>query len=496
MLSKSTIPKTRRLVPSNTPKKWHPHLYQKKAVKFLLANGAAALFLDPGLGKTSITLEAFRFLKKAKVAHKVLIIAPLRVCHQVWPSEIAEWEQFAHLKVAVLHGPNKEQRLASDADIYVINPEGLEWLVFGAGKKSRSFDRKRWKAFGFDTLVIDELTKFKNTGGSRFKALKLVLDSFARRWGLTGTPAPNGLLDLFGQCYVLDGGNALGKYITHYRMQYFRPLDPNGWKWALQAGASERIYERLRPLALRMAAEDYLELPQRVDLKRFVELPPAAQTLYDSMEEELLALYGENLITAGNGAAASMKCRQICNGALYVDDDIMSKTLGKKRGVLDIHDAKLDALEELNNELQGAQLLVGYEFNHDIDRLYKRFPNIVHIGKGVSPAEGKKIENAWNRGDIQMLAGQPASMGHGGNFQKSDAHHLCWFSMFWDYELYDQFIKRTLRQGNKSARFFNHHLIAKGTIDEAIYYDKIRKAKGQGELFDALSTLRRLRTER
>jgi superfamily II DNA or RNA helicase len=140
MLSKSTTPKTRRLVPSNQPKKWHPHLYQKKAVKFLLANGAAALFLDPGLGKTSITLEAFRFLKKAKVAHKVLIIAPLRVCHQVWPSEIAEWEQFAHLKVAVLHGPNKEQRLASDADIYVINPEGLEWLVFGAGKKSRSFD--------------------------------------------------------------------------------------------------------------------------------------------------------------------------------------------------------------------------------------------------------------------------------------------------------------------------------------------------------------------
>jgi SNF2 family DNA or RNA helicase len=493
MSLKSTTAKTRRFTQSNAPKKWTPHGCQKKAVKFLLEHAAAALFLDPGLGKTSITLSTFNFLRKAKVAAKVLVIAPLRVCHQVWPSEAAEWQDFAHLRVVVLHGPKKEQRLQEDADIYVINPEGLEWLIFGDGKKDRRFDKRRWAKLGFDTLVIDELTKFKNPSGSRFKALKLVLDSFARRWGLTGTPAPNGLLDLFGQCFVLDGGNALGRFITHYRLTYFRPLDPNGWKWALQPGAAERIYERLKPLALRMAAEDYLELPERVDLKHYVVLPPPAMKLYEDMEEELLALYGDNLITAGNGGAASMKCRQICNGALYVDDDIAAKFKGKKRAVLSVHDAKLDALEELVNELQGQQLLVAYEFNHDLDRLRARFPDAAYIGKGISPAEGKNIEDRWNRGEIDLLFGQPASMGHGGNFQKSHAAHICWFGQFWDYELYDQFIKRILRQGNKAKRVFNHHIIAKDTVDEVVYYDKIRKARGQGQLFEALTEIRKAR---
>lgn len=477
-------------MPSNGPKKWVPHAYQKKAVKFLLGNGAAALFLDPGLGKTSITLEAFRLMKKAGTASKMLVIAPLRVCHQVWPSEAAEWENFTGLKVVVLHGPKKERRLEEEADIYVINPEGLEWLIFGDGKSTRTFNKKRWQSFGFDTLAIDELTRFKNSSGSRFKALKLILDFFSRRWGLTGTPAPNGLLDLFGQCYVLDGGRSLGRFITHYRMEYFRPLDPNGWKWALQPGAAERIYERLKPLALRMAAEDYLELPERVDLKHFIELPPKVRSLYDDMEEDLLALYDKNLITAGNGGAASMKCRQICNGALYVDDDIASQVKGKKRTVLTLHEAKLEALEELVDELQGAPLLVGYEFNHDLAALLKRFPKTPYIGAGIKGAEGKKIEDRWNNGEISLLFGQPASMGHGLNMQKGNAAHVCWFSQFWDYELYDQFLKRILRQGNKAKRVFNHHLIAKDTVDEVIYYDKIRKAKGQGNLFEALSALR------
>lgn len=490
MKSKSTTTKVRRLPPSNVPKKWEPHNYQKKAVQWLVGHGAAALFLDPGLGKTSITLKAFSLMKKAGTARKALIIAPLRVCHQVWPSEAQEWKDFNHLKVVVLHGPNKEELLNADADIYVINPEGLEWLIFGSGKRDRRFDARRWSKFAFDTLVIDELTKFKNPSGSRFKALKLVLNFFKRRWGLTGTPAPNSLLDLFGQCFVLDGGNALGKFITHYRSKYFRPLDPNGWKWALQPEAAELIYERIKPLALRMAAEDYLELPERVDLRHFIELPPKALKLYEDMEEDLLSLYEDRLITAGNGAAASSKCRQICNGALYVDDDVASKVSGKKRTVMAVHDAKLDALEELIDELQGEQLLIAYEFNHDLDRLKERFPGLVYIGKGISPKQGKEIEDAWNKGEIRILAGQPASMGHGGNFQKSHATHICWFGMFWDYELYDQFIKRILRQGNKAKRVFNHHLIVKDCIDEVVYYDKQRKAKGQGALFDALAEVR------
>lgn len=491
MTSKSTPTKTRRWKPS--VKRWTPHDYQKKAVKFLLNHGAAALFLDPGLGKTSITLEAFRLMKKAKVARKMLVIAPLRVCHQVWPAEIKEWEQFSDLRIEVLHGPRKDEALARDADIYVINPEGLEWLIFGSGKGNRSFDRRRWNKLEFDTLVIDELTKFKNPRGSRFKALKIVLDTFRRRWGLTGTPAPNGLMDLFGQCFVLDGGNALGRFITHYRMKYFTPLDRNGWKWALQPDGAERIYERLKPLALRMSAEDYLELPEIVPIKRFVYLPPKVQKLYDDMEDELLAMYDNQLITSGNGGAMSTKCRQICNGALYVDDDIAAKVKGKKRTVLELHDEKLDCLEELIDELNGEQLLIGYEFNHDLARLRKRFPDMRYIGAGVSPAEGKKLEEAWNAGEIRILAGQPASMGHGGNFQKSHAAHLCWFGQFWDYELYDQFIKRVRRQGNKSKRFFVHHILAKDTLDEVVYYDKIRKARGQDNLFEALAETRRRR---
>ena len=492
MKSKSTIIKP-KLLKASGPKPWTPHAYQRKAVKFLLAHGAAALFLDPGLGKTSITLAAFSFLKKAKTANKMLVIAPLRVCYQVWPEEAKEWKDFNHLKVVVLHGPKKEERLQEDADVYIINPEGLEWLIFGDGKSTRSFNKKRWSKFGFDTLAIDELTKFKNSKGSRFKALKLVLDSFARRWGLTGTPVPNGLLDLFGQMYVLDGGRSLGKFVTHYRMEYFRPLDPNGWKWALQKGAEERIYERLKPLALRMAAADYLELPQRVDVRHFVELPPKVRKLYDDMEDDLMALYDKKLITAGNGGAMSTKCRQIANGALYVDDDIAAAVAGKKRSVMILHEEKLDALEQIVDELQGAPLLVGYEFNHDLAALHKRFPKTPYIGAGVKPAECKRIEDDWNAGKIPLLFGQPASMGHGLNMQKGSAAHVCWFSMFWDYELYVQFLLRILRQGNKAERVFNHHILARDTLDEVIFYDKTRKAKGEASLFEALSIMRNRR---
>lgn len=480
-------------MPSNGPKNWEPKNYQKVAVEHLLSNGAAALFLDPGLGKTSITLKALTVLKKRKLSGKTLIIAPLRVCYQVWPSEIAEWKQFSHLKCVVLHGPKKDKLLEEEADIYLINPEGLDWLIFGHGKKSRTFDKRRWNKFGFTELVIDELTKFKNPRSQRFKALKHVLDGFRRRWGLTGTPAPNGLLDLFGQCFVLDGGRALGQYITHYRHKYFLPLDPSGWKWALQPGAAELIYERIAPLALRMSAADYLELPAEVPVKHFVDLPPKARKLYEEMEDVLLSQYEDRIITAGNGAAASMKCRQICNGALYVDDDIAAKVAGKKRTVLNVHDAKLDALEELVDELQGAQLLVAYEFNHDLARLRERFPTMEYIGSGISPKRGKEIENAWNAGEITLLAGQPASMGHGGNFQKSNAFHVAWFSQFWDYELYDQFLRRVLRQGNKADRVFNHHFMARDTLDEAIYYDKIRKGRGQEKLFEGLIELRKNR---
>lgn len=464
------------------------HSYQKKGIKFLLTHGAAALLLDPGMGKTAIVLKALSMLKQAKTNRRTLVIAPLRVAQLVWPSEPGEWSDLAHLRVGLLHGKDKQKVLDDyeNYDMLVINPEGLEWLLYGGKARGGTIDMRRWKKFGFDTLVIDELTKFKSTKGVRFKMMKKVLPTFIRRWGLTGTPAPNGLMDLFGQMYMLDLGNALGQYITHYRMKYFTALDRNGWNWAIKPGAAEQIYEAIKPLAMRASAEDHLELPEIMPLKVMVDLPDKVRDLYETLEEELLAKIEDQQVVASNAAAASTKCRQVANGAVYVDDDIASRVLGKKREVLDLHDAKLSALEDLIDELSGAPVLVAYEFNHDRDRLRKKFPKAVFMADATTQAKAKAIEDAWNAGEISVLFGHPASMGHGLNFQKGSAQHVVWFSMFWDLELYDQFIKRVRRQGNKAKRVFVHHIMARETIDQKIFWVQRSKTRTQNALLDAL----------
>lgn len=482
--------------PSVAPK-WTPHAYQKKGVKFLLEHQAAGLLLDPGLGKTSITLAAFSFLKKRGLANKMLVIAPLRPCYLVWGPEAQKWADFNHLKVVVLHGKNKDELLAEDADIYVVNPEGLDWLI-GRGRGASGFNRRDWLKHGFDTLVVDELTKFKKSTGKRFKLLKLTLETFQRRWGLTGTPNPNGLLDLFGQMYVLDLGNALGRYVTHYRIMYFVNPDGRGWKWVPQHGAEERIYERLKPLCLRMEAKDYLELPQEVTNIIEVTLPPKVEELYEKLEDDMIAKLEKQLIVAANAASVSTKLRQLCNGAMYVDDDVRALVKGASRGVLEVHDAKLDAVEDLVDELAGTPLLLAYEFNHDLDRLLGRFGKTTpYIGSGVSPKRTAQIEADWNAGRIPLLLGQPASMGHGLNFQQGNAQHVGWFSMFWDLELYTQFLMRILRQGNKSSHVFNHFFITKRTqstdptVDQLVYFAQRRKQRGVDALSEALKGLAR-----
>lgn len=485
-MSRSTTTKKRRLEPSKKP--WIPLPYMKRAVKFLLEHCAAGLLLDPGLRKTSITLAAFSYLKKRKLANKMLVIAPLRPAYLVWPAEVEKWDDFRHLKIVVLHGRHKEALLREEADVYVINPEGLDWLI---GQRSA----REFKALGFDTLVVDELTKFKKATGKRFKLLKRVLDTFMRRWGLTGTPAPNGLIDLFGQMYVLDLGNALGRFITHYRIMYFINPDKMGWKWVPQEGAEELIYERLKPLCIRMEAGDYLELPKMVPHKIMIPWPDSkTRALYDTVEEDMIGKLDGELIVASNAAAASTKCRQICNGAVYIDDDIAGLVRGKKRTVLDVHDAKLDALEELVNELNGSPLLLAYEFHHDLDRIRKRFPNVPVIA-GKSMKEMQRIEAAWNAGDIPLLPGQPASIGHGLNLQEGNAQHVGWYGMFWDMELVKQFLDRVLRSGNKSARVFQHFFMMEDSTDVAIYWAQQRKQRTQQALSDALKDLRALRRE-
>lgn len=464
-------------------------------MKFLLEHATAALFLDPGLGKTSVTLAAIKFLKSRGLINKVLLIAPLRVCYSVWPVEAQLWEDFNGLKIALLHGPHKNEALEEEADIYVINPEGLEWLMQCMkrrspvkGRVSVTVDLKRWRELGFDTLVVDELSKFKHPNTVRFKTLKQVVPYFSRRWGLTGSPASNGLMDLFGEYYILDQGRSLGPFITHYRNRYFE-LDYDGYTWKLKEGAEKEIYKRLKPLTLRMAAEDYLEMPQLVKNNIYVDLPGPAADVYARLESELIAKIKDRTVVARNAAAASTKCRQVANGGVYLDPEIMDclPAVKQKREWADLHEAKLDALEDLVEELQSQPLLVAYDFEHDLARLKKRFPHAPHIGGGVSGKASKIIEDKWNAGKIPVLFAHPQSVAHGLNLQQA-CKNVCWHSPTWDFELYDQLNRRVYRQGNTAKQVFIHHILARGTIDEDIVGALNSKKRGQDALFEALTS--------
>ncbi len=442
----------RRIEPNH--KEWAAHKYQERAVDFLIDRQSAALFLDPGLGKTSITLAAFDQLRSEGIAKKMLVIAPLRVCQLVWEQEGQEWTQFRHLKFTLLHGPKKKARLNDDSDIFLINPEGVAWLTTQFfNKKSKD---QRWP---FDTVVIDELTRFKNAQSVRHKALMPYMPKTQRRWGLTGTPIPNGYLDLFGQMKILDGGLSLGQYFTRFRDKYFE-ADYSGFKYLLRRGASKNIEAAIKPYVLRMAANDYLELPPRIDDIRSVVMPKKARAIYDEMKKEMMAELEGTIVEAGNSAAAYSKLKQMANGAVYAGDGVF-----EPKKVVHIHDAKIEALEELIEELAGTPLLVGYEFRHDLARLQKIFPDAPYIGSGVTEQQVKQIEKDWNANKLPILFAHPASAGHGLNFQKGNAFHIAWFSATWDYELYDQFIKRVLRQGNKATTVFNHIFIVEDTID-------------------------------
>lgn len=480
------------------PTRWVPRRYMKKAVRFLLEHACAALFLDPGMGKTSITFAALLLLFKKLMISKVLVIAPLRVCFAVWPKEAQKWVDFHGLRLVVLHGPKKAQLLEAEADIFLINPEGLPWLLgvekslTPSGKMRVDVDYKRWKSLGFDVLVVDELTKFKHTSSQRFKALKLVHHTFGRRWGLTGSPAANGLEDLFAQAYILDQGRSLGPYITHYRRQFF-DLNDDGISYRLKSGAEDQIYRRIAPLALRMNSEDYLELPMLVTNKIMVELDDEARRIYDAMEDDLIAQIRDKLVVASNSAVASGKCRQLTGGAIYQTVDVteLIKTKHVNREWIDVHSEKLDALESLVDELQHQPLLVGYEFSHELERLRSRFPDAVFV-KDVKPSSFSRLEDRWNNGEIELLIGQVTSLYLGLNLQGC-GEHLCFYTTPWDYEVYDQLISRLRRQGSQARRIMVHHLLAEHTVDQQVMTALARKEKGQRALFDALVELAKTR---
>jgi len=436
----------------------------------MIQQSAAGLLLDPGLGKTSCTLAAFKILRDMGYVKRMLVIAPLRPMYSVWPAETEKWNNFQELNCSILHGSDKDWQAANPdgVDIFLINPEGLGWLLNSP---------KRLKKLGVDMLVVDESTKFKHPNTARFKLLRKFLPKFARRYILTGTISPNGLMDLFGQIYILDGGHALGSYITHFRTMYFSQPNPQyePYLWAANKDAVDRIAKKLSPLCLQLNAEDYLEMPdlQYIDIE--VELPSDARDRYTDVEADFITQVGEDFVVAENAAVAGTKCRQIANGAVYTGKDEYAV----------VHAAKLDALEELVEELSGAPLLVLYEYRHDLERIQTRFKTASVLGSGVSQRKAHESILRFNAGDIPILLGHPASMGHGLNLQGA-CHHVCWFGITWNFEYYDQTIARVYRQGQESEVVFVYHLVAKGTLDEKVLRVLDDKERTQQTLMDAL----------
>lgn len=443
--------------------------------------------------------------------------------YSVWPGEREKWQDFKEFSIGILHDDKKDDVLLEDHDIYAMNYEGIDWL-FGEPKPNTpkkqtgqtveqrkvalaSFNTKleKWKLENskvkqrlkvllskVDVIIFDELSKMKNQESKRFKCLKPHLGKFARRWGLTGSPASNGLMDLFGQCYCLDLGKALGPYITHYRNQYFHATGFGGYEWKLNEGADKKIYKAVKPLALRMEAEDYITMPKLIPITVYVDLPPAARKIYEDMEDDLFAELDGQEFVAVNAASASIKCQQIANGALYKDkvDPLTGIPIRGKREWTALHSAKLDAMQELIGEMQGNPVLWAYHFGHDLERI------VATLGKGtvhmdVSAKRGTEIVKAWNRNEIDNLFVHPASVGHGLNMQEGQAAHVALFSIPWDYELYDQLIRRIRRQGNKVDNVFVYHLVAKDTIDEAKMRALSNKGAGQKAFLDALKTYRK-----
>jgi SNF2 family DNA or RNA helicase len=351
-----------------------------------------------------------------------------------------------------------------------------------------SVDLKRFKSFGFDTLVLDELSRLKHTGTVTFKSLKHVLPTFQRRWGLTGSPASNGLEGLFGQMYCLDLGRAFGQYITHYRNEFFLP-HPSGFGWRIRPGAEKDIYARIAPTVLRLAASDYIDMPELIERRIMFDLPDDVRKIYDSVEDEMYAAIDAGIVVAANAASASSKCLQIASGGVYLEGD--DDAPDTKRRWQNLHTIKVDLLADLVEEMQGQPVLVAYHFKHDLDRLLLRFgKNIPFVGGGTSPKRALEIEAAWNAGEIPLLLGHPMSIGHGLNLQGS-GNTVVWHTPTWDLELAEQFVGRVHRQGQKAKHVFSHTIMARDTVEEAVWYAVHNKAKGQNALFDALQQTRR-----
>lgn len=440
--------------------KYKPHNYQQFATDFILNQSICCLMLDMGLGKTVITLTAlWQLALDSFDVSRVLVIAPKRVAEDTWPKELAKWEHLSGLTSSLVLGSAAERKAALQrkAFLYIINRENVAWLV-----KNHYWD--------FDMVVIDELSSFKSNKAERFKAMKKVRPMVTRIVGLTGTPAPNTLLDLWPQMYLMDMGQRLGRFIGGFRDRFFLPDKRNReiiYSYKPREGAEDAIYALISDICISMKAADYLDMPERIDNRIEVSMSPKERKLYDDFQKDMVLSIDDEELDAANAASLSNKLLQMANGAVY----------GEDKKVLPIHDRKLDALEDLVEAANGKPLLVAYWYKHDLQRIKARFKNARCIDTA------KDIDD-WNAGQIPLALIHPASAGHGLNLQDGGCT-IIWFGLTWSLELYQQLNARLWRQGQKHTVVI-HHIITKGTHDEDVMRALENKDTGQSALIEAV----------
>lgn len=444
--------------------KYTPHSYQSYCIQRIINDTSVGLFLDMGLGKTVITLTAVNDLKFNRFQiQRCLVIAPKKVAEATWSKEAEKWDHLKHLRISKILGTeNKRLRAVNTpADVYVINRENVPWLV--------DHYRNDWK---FDMVVVDELSSFKSYKAKRFKCLSWVRPHIKKFVGLTGTPAPNGMMDLWAQIYLLDGGERLGKTITAYRQAYFVQNTHGGNfnTFEEREESAEQIRQRISDICISMKAEDYIQLPERTDVIVPVELDSKARKLYDKFEKEMFLQIDEDSLDATTAAVLSNKLLQMCNGAVYGDS-----------GVVEIHDCKIEAFMELVEAAQGQPMLVFYNFKHDLERIKSALAKTkLMVGKLKTETDIDK----WNAGDLNILLAHPASAAYGLNLQAGGSH-IVWFGLNWSLELYQQANARLYRQGQKD-KVIIHHLVVQDSTDEIVMQALKDKSSTQDTLLNAL----------
>lgn len=443
---------------------FHPHPYQRAAIEAILDKPGVALWMEMGLGKTVVTLTAIDQLIYDRLeVNRVLVVAPKKVAEATWQDEATKWEHLQHLRISTMLGTEKQRKeaLAAPADVYIINRENVAWLVHLLGRK-----------WAFDMVVLDEASSFKNHAAQRFKALKAVRPRIHKIVELTGTPRPNSLLDLWAQIYLLDQGERLGRYITHYRKDYFWPTE---YSYEPKDGAAEAVEGRIKDIVLSFKAADHLTLPEKITEDIPVVLDKTAKAAYKKLEKNYLLEVDGEAITAQQAAALTGKLLQLCNGSLY----------DAEGQVHQIHRCKLDAFEELIDALDDQRALVFYNFRFDEEQLLEALKTR-HRGLRFAVLRSGQDAADWNAGKLDLLLAQPASCAYGLNLQQG-GHHLIWYSLPWSLELYAQGEARLYRQGQTQSVIV-HRLIVKGGADEMVVRALNSKDKAQNALMQAVKT--------